>query len=125
MSFPLLRNLHILFVVSSYALFFVRGIWCLNGSAMMQQRWVRIVPHVVDTLLLISALVLAYTIHQYPFIDAWLTAKIIGLLLYIVLGYIALHSALNKTLRFLAWLAAQASFAYIVLVAVSHNPVPW
>ena len=125
MSFLLLKTLHILFVVSSYTLFFLRGIWSMNGSAIMQKRWIRIVPHVVDTLLLISALTLAFTIRQFPFVDTWLTAKIIGLLLYVGLGFVALRTGMSKALRFFAWLAAQAVFAYIVLVAISHNPVPW
>jgi uncharacterized membrane protein SirB2 len=125
MSFLLLKIPHIIFVVSSYVLFFLRGIWSLNGSAIMQKRWVRIVPHVIDTLLLVSALTLAFAISQYPFMDAWLTAKIMGLLLYVGLGFVALRDGMSKTLRIFAWLAAQATFAYIVLVAISHNPVPW
>jgi uncharacterized membrane protein SirB2 len=125
MSFLQLKYLHIFFVAGSYTLFFLRGIWSLNGSFIMQKRWVRIVPHVVDTLLLISALALAFTIHQYPFTDAWLTAKIIGLLLYVGFGFVALRRGMSKTIRFFSWLAAQAAFAYIVLVAITHNPVPW
>jgi len=125
MSFLLLKTFHIFFVVGSYALFFLRGIWSLNGSAIMRQRWIKIVPHVADTLLLASALALAFTLRQYPFTDAWLTAKIVGLLLYVGMGFIALRDGMSKTLRFFAWLAAQAAFAYIVLVAISHNPVPW
>ncbi|MGZ8984620.1 MAG: SirB2 family protein [Methylotenera sp.] len=125
MSYLLLKTLHIIFVVSSYVLFFLRGIWSLNGSAIMQKRWIKIVPHVVDTLLLISAMTLAFTIRQYPFMDAWLTAKVIGLLLYIALGFVALRAGMSKNIRIFAWLAAQATFAYIVLVAITHNPVPW
>jgi len=125
MTFLLLKILHVIFVASSYTLFFLRGIWSLNDSPIMQKRWVGVVPHVVDTLLLICALALAFTIHQYPFTDSWLTAKIVGLLLYVGLGFVALRDGTNKTLRFFAWLAAQAAFAYIVLVAISHNPVPW
>lgn len=125
MSFLWLKNLHILFVSSSYTLFFLRGIWRLNGSVIMQQRWVRIVPHVVDTLLLVSALTLAFTLHQYPFVDAWLTAKVIGLLLYVGLGFVALRGGMNRALQVFSWLAAQLVFAYIVLVAITQNPVPW
>lgn len=123
MSFLLLKNFHICFVATSYALFFLRGIWHMHGSA--QKSRLGIVPHIVDTLLLISAITLAISIRQYPFVDAWLTAKICGLLLYIGFGFIALRGATSKTIRFTAWLAAQAAFAYIVLVAVTHNPVPW
>jgi uncharacterized membrane protein SirB2 len=123
MSFLLLKNFHIFFVATSYALFFLRGIWHLNGST--QKSRLGIVPHIVDTLLLISAIALVISIQQYPFVDVWLTAKITGLLLYIGFGFIALRGGISKTIRFIAWLAAQAAFAYIVLVAVTHNPVPW
>jgi len=125
MSFLLLKTLHVIFVVSSYALFFLRGIWSLNDSAIMPQRWVKIVPHVVDTLLLVSALALAFSLSQYPFTDAWLTAKVVGLSLYVGLGFIALREGLSRQIRMVAWLAAQAAFAYIVLVAISHNPLIW
>lgn len=125
MSFLLLKIFHVLFVAGSYTLFFLRGIWSLNGSPIMQKRWVRIVPHVVDTLLLLSALALALVIRQFPFVDAWLTAKIVGLLLYVGFGFIALRNGMSKAVRLVAWLAAQAAFAYIVLVAIRHNPIPW
>lgn len=125
MSFLLLKTLHVTCVFSSYSLFLLRGIWHLRGSLIMQQRWVRIVPHAVDTLLLASAIALAFTIKQYPFVDAWLTAKVTGLLLYIGMGFVALKYGKDRTLRVLAWLAAQAVFAYIVLVAIFHNPMPF
>jgi uncharacterized membrane protein SirB2 len=125
MSYQLLKALHILFAASCYTLFFLRGIWSLNNPAITQQRWLKIVPHAVDTLLLISAIALAFIIGQFPFIDAWLTAKVIVLLLYIGLGFIALHKDTSKTIRLFAWLAAQAAFAYIVLVAINHHPFPW
>lgn len=125
MSLLLLKTVHISCVVISYSLFFLRGIWSLRDSPIMRRRWVRRVPHVVDTLLLASAIALAFSIEQYPFVDAWLTAKIIGLLLYIALGSVALRFGRSKTIRIAAWLAAQVVFAYIVLVAISHNPVPF
>lgn len=125
MTLQLLKDSHILFVACSYLLFCLRGIWSLNGAAVMRQRWVGIVPHVVDTLLIVTALALAYGLRQYPFVDAWLTAKVIGLLVYIALGFVALRQSVRKHIRVVFWLAAQAVFAYIVLVAVTRNPVPW
>ena len=125
MSFLILKGLHVSCVATSYTLFVTRGIWQLRGSPIIQQRWVRIVPHVVDTLLLTSAIALAVAIKQYPFIDIWLTAKVLALLLYIGLGFVALKHGSNKTTRLLAWLAAQAMFAYIVLVAIYHDPMPF
>jgi len=125
MSFLLLKGLHITCAITSYALFFLRGIWSFKGSPIMRQRWVRIVPHVADTLLLVTAIALAFAIHQYPFVDAWLTAKVLGVLLYIGLGFVALKYGKTRTLRIVAWLAAQTVFAYIVLVAIRHNAVPF
>jgi uncharacterized membrane protein SirB2 len=125
MTYSTLKTLHISCVIASFSLFFLRGLWSLNGSTTLRQRWVRVVPHVVDTLLLGSASALAYRLRQYPFVDAWLTAKVLGLLLYIGLGLVALKYGKTKRIRLFAWLAAQAIFAYIVLVAISHNPMPF
>jgi uncharacterized membrane protein SirB2 len=125
MSFLLLKGLHITCAITSYTLFFLRGIWSFRGSPIMRQRWVRIVPHIVDTLLLVLAIALAFAINQYPFVDAWLTAKVLGMFLYIGLGFVALKYGKTRTRRILAWLIAQTVFAYIVLVAISHNAVPF
>ena len=125
MIFQTIKALHIVFVASSYALFLMRGIWSINGSSIIQKRWIKIVPHVIDTLLLISAIALVTIIHQYPFVDAWLTAKTIGLLLYIALGFAALRGQFRKSIRIRVWLAAQGVFVYLVAVAVTHNPYPW
>jgi len=125
MSFLTLKALHISCAIGSYVLFFLRGIWSMNGSPVMRQGWIKVVPHIVDTLLLTFAIALAITIHQYPFVDAWLTAKFFALLLYIGLGSVALKHGKSKTIRLSAWLSAQAVFANIVLVAIYHNPVPF
>jgi uncharacterized membrane protein SirB2 len=99
--------------------------WMMQGSALLQRRWVKIAPHVVDTLLLTSAILLAVTIRQYPFTTSWLTAKVIGLALYIVLGTIALKRGRTRTIRVSAWIAAQLVFFYIVAVAITHTPAPF
>ena len=125
MTYQLLKAMHVLFVTSSYTLFFLRGIWSLNNSPIMQENWIRVVPHIIDTLLLIIALALSITSHQFPFIDSWLSAKVIGLFLYVGLGFVALRRKLNKRVRLITWLAAQTAFAYIVLVAITHNPIPF
>ena len=119
----LIKTLHVSCVLISYTLFFLRGIWTLKASNIMQQRWVKIVPHLVDTLLMSSAILLAYSIGQYPFQDVWLTEKFLALLLYIGLGSIALHGGKNMTQRLLAWLAAQAIFACIVTIALRHASI--
>lgn len=91
----------------------------------MQQRWVRIAPHIIDTALLGSAITLAMMLNISPLETPWLLAKIIALLLYITLGTIAIKRGKSKRIRLGAWLGAQIVFLYIVLTALSHDPLPW
>ena len=112
-------------MVLSYSLFFLRGIWMLSESPSLQQRWVRVAPHAVDTLLLVSAISLAWQLGISPLSTPWLAAKIMALLLYIVTGAIALKYGKTKRVRLGSWLMAQLVFIYMVSVAVTHNPEPW
>lgn len=102
--------------------FFLRGLLMINESYLLQARITRIAPHIIDTALLISAIVLAaqwgWTALQQP----WLIAKIIALLAYIGLGLIALREGRAMVVRIGAWLGAMAVFAYIVSVALTKNP---
>ncbi|MEQ1630019.1 MAG: SirB2 family protein [Gallionella sp.] len=125
MSITILKLVHVGCVFISYMLFVVRGVWSLNASANLQRRWVKVLPHTVDTLLLGSAVTLAWMLGISPFAAPWLAAKIIALLLYIVLGTIAIKRGKTREVRLLAWILAQLLFAYIVLTAVTHDPVPW
>ncbi len=119
------KSVHVLSAALSISLFALRGVWMLQGGARLQRRWVRIVPHGVDTVLLVSAVTLAWLSRQYPGADAWLTAKVVGLIAYIALGLVALRFGRSRRLRFSAWIAALIVFAYIVSVAVTRNPAPW
>lgn len=123
MPYIALKHLHVTFVALSGLLFLVRGIWMLRGSPRLQQRWARIVPHLVDTLLLASAIGLAAWSHQYPGQMPWLTAKVVALVAYIVLGTIALKRGRTEGVRTAAFVGALACFAYIVAVAVTKNPL--
>jgi uncharacterized membrane protein SirB2 len=123
MSYAALKMIHVTSVVVSYLLFSLRSMWMMRGSAVLQQRWVKITPHVVDTILLVSAITLAMRIQQDPINDSWLSAKVAGLLIYIGLGMTALRFAKTRKMRISAWIAAQAAFLYIVLVALTKNPI--
>ena len=124
-DYPVLKMVHVSCVAASYTLFFTRGIWMMQGSALLLRRWVKIVPHVVDTVLLLSAIAMAVMIRQYPLVNGWLTAKLLGLVLYIGLGMLALKRGRTRRTRITAWVAAQAAFFYIVAVALTRNPLPW
>jgi uncharacterized membrane protein SirB2 len=103
--------------------FFARGVLSLRGSPLLRARWVRVAPHLVDTVLLASALWLAWRSAQLPFAQGWLTAKVLALLAYIALGSLALRPGRSRRTRATAFVLALATFAYIVLVAVARDPL--
>ena len=122
MSYALLKMIHVGSIILSYLLFLTRGIWMIRDSANLQQRWVKILPHIVDTVLLTSAIALVVAIQQSPLSDPWLTAKVVGLLLYIYLGLVALRLGKTRQTKIAAWIVAQCVFLYIVLVALTKSP---
>ncbi|MGE0559225.1 MAG: SirB2 family protein [Burkholderiales bacterium] len=124
-DYQVLKLVHVSCVAVSYALFVLRGAWMIRESPLLGRRWVRVVPHVVDTMLLASAVAMAVTIRQYPFVAGWLTAKLLALACYIGLGMIALKRGRTRRIRIAAWMAAQAVFFYIVAVAMTRSPLPW
>lgn len=124
-SYTLLKYLHVSCVVLSGAGFVLRGVWMLQGSPMLARRWVLVAPHVVDTVLLASAIALAVTIGQYPLAHAWLTAKVLGLIAYIVLGTVALKRGRTPGIRLAAFFGALLVFAYIVAVAMTKSVLPF
>lgn len=123
--YSLLKHFHLTTIVITATLFVVRGVWMMVDSPRLQARWVRIVPHVNDTLLLASGLGLAFMLGQYPLVNGWLTAKFFALILYIVLGTVALKRGSTKRTRVAAWIAALLVLGYIVTVAITRNPFPF
>jgi uncharacterized membrane protein SirB2 len=120
MDFAILKTIHVTTVALSWLMFFVRGMWMLSGSPMLERRWVRVVPHVNDTLLLAAGVWMAILLRQIPGVSPWLTAKVVALFVYVGLGAVALRRR-----RLSAWIAAQLVFLYIVAVALAHDPLPW
>lgn len=125
MTYLALKNLHLATLTITLVLFLLRGAWMMADSPRLQARWVRIVPHVNDTLLLISGIALAVLIQQYPLVHGWLTAKLFALIVYIVLGTLALKRGKTKSQRVAAWFAALLVFGYMVAVALAHDPFPF
>lgn len=111
------KAVHMFCAMLSFSGFFMRGLWMLNDSPLLRQKWVKIVPHIVDTVLLGTAITLAFQYRLAPQAHPWLLAKIISLLLYIYLGMVALKWGKTKTVRTFAWMAGLATFIYIVSVA--------
>jgi len=118
----LVKIIHVTCALLSFIGFSIRGILMMRESVIMQMRWIRIVPHIVDTTLLVSAVWLALQYGLSPGNSPWLLAKIIALLVYIGLGFVALRLGKTRRIRIMAWLAGLLVFAYIVAVAVTKSP---
>jgi len=116
-----IKYLHMTCALLSFSGFFVRGIWMIQDSSYRQLRWVKISPHIVDTVLLLSAITLAINLSLSPLEHGWLLAKIIALLVYISLGMIALHHGPSKPVRTGAWLLGMLVFLYIASVAFTRS----
>lgn len=125
MAYSLLKQLHLTTIAITLALFVLRGIWMMTASPRLHAHWVRIVPHVNDTLLLASGISLAVLLQQYPLVHGWLTAKFFALIAYIVLGTLALKRGKTKAQRVTAWIAALVVFGYMLAVARAHDPLPF
>ena len=125
MSYFALKSVHVGAVIISFSLFFLRGLWMMADPGKLDARWVRVVPHVIDTILLVSAIALAAMTAQYPFVQSWLTAKVIALLVYILLGTVAIRRGRTRRVRIVAWILALTVFGYMVAVARARVPFPW
>jgi uncharacterized membrane protein SirB2 len=118
-----LRYVHITCAILTIALFVFRGLLMMAESPLLHGRVLRILPHVIDTVLLTSALMLTSVIHQYPFVHGWLTLKVVLLVAYVALGSIALKRGRTKPIRVAAFVAALATIGYLVTVARVHHPL--
>ncbi|MDL2339063.1 MAG: SirB2 family protein [Pseudomonadota bacterium] len=121
MDHSTLRAVHVGCAVLSINLFVLRGALQWTGIDWRRWRWLRIAPHVNDTLLLGAAIALAVTTRQYPLVQPWLTAKVIALFVYVAVGRVALQRDIASSRRGLAFIGALASVAYIVGVALTRS----
>jgi uncharacterized membrane protein SirB2 len=122
LDYLILRKLHIALAGLSIAGFVLRWIWVMSRSRLSESTLTKILPHVIDTALLAAGVLLAINIGQYPGQSGWLTAKIAGLLLYIMFGTIAMRLATKQLPRISAFLCAVTTFAWIVSVARLKSP---
>jgi uncharacterized membrane protein SirB2 len=122
MGYAIAKHLHLAAVVVTVTLFVLRGLWMIAGSSLLERRWVRVAPHVNDTVLLVAALYLAATVWGW---QAWIGAKVGALLVYIALGTLALKRGSTRAVRIAAWWAALAVLGYIVAVAYAKRPWPF
>lgn len=120
--YPQIKFVHILCVILSGSLFTLRGLLMLMRSRYTNHVALRMLSYAIDTTLLTAALMLITVLHQYPFVQAWLTVKVLLLVLYIVLGVLALRRGRTRKAQVTSFVAALLVYAFIISVALAHNP---
>jgi uncharacterized membrane protein SirB2 len=121
----ILKGIHLTTILLTIVGFIIRGVWMVQESPLLHARPVKLFPHVNDTLLLVSAVWAAALLGQYPFVNAWLTAKVLGAIAYILFGAVALTYGPTRQIRMIALALAILCFGYVVMVALTKNPLPF
>jgi uncharacterized membrane protein SirB2 len=121
----LLKLIHISCAALSISGFFYRGLLKFYAPQRLQRKWLKIAPHVVDTLLLASAIMLMVQGSLYPTTQPWVLTKIILLVVYIGLGLVTLRFAKTRRMALLSFVLAVLCFGYIVAVALTRQPWPF
>ena len=127
MDYAILKLIHMGAVTVSFCGFVARGLGVFSGAAWVRHRLARSLPHLVDTVLLLSAVGMLWVVHLPPWAVPWLRAKIVGLIVYIALGLLALRPARSHEVRpaainLIAWMGALLVFGYIASVALTKSP---
>jgi uncharacterized membrane protein SirB2 len=125
MLYLFLKYIHVVAAVATISGFVLRGYWMLIESKKLQHSVTRVVPHVIDTVFLLAGIGLIWLSHVEPLKQPWLIAKFAGLIVYVLLGAVAIRRGPTKEIRTIALAGAVAVFAYIVGVALSKSPLSW
>ncbi|HKQ14350.1 MAG TPA: SirB2 family protein [Steroidobacteraceae bacterium] len=121
--YPQIKTVHIAAVLASGLLFLLRGGAVQMGASWAMAAPLRYLSYTIDTVLLTAALMLATIIHQFPFVQGWLTAKVLLLVVYVVLGSFALKRGRTRAMRTSCWIAALLVYLFIVSIARAHDPL--
>jgi len=127
-SFPLskiynpvfmIKTIHFFFIISSFISFVSRmGISVLKPT-LLQFKFFKITPHVIDTGLLLSGITLIFQGNWLEGEFSWILSKFVLLLVYIIFGIMAMRCKGKK--RWVAFIAAIASFIGIFVIAITKN----
>lgn len=117
------KHIHLTAIALSVVLFLLRFVLNAMQSPMLQKKWLKILPHIVDTFLLVSAGTLCIILKQYPFVDAWVTEKLLALVMYVFMVTLALKLGRTGFMRGIGLVGALSWIAYAGMVAVSKQPI--
>lgn len=118
MSYLAIKHIHISAAAISIALFVLRAAWSVAESPHLKTWFARVVPHIIDTILLIAGVALAIQIGPF---QPWIIAKVVGIIAYIVVGTIAIKRGKTRATRAIAAVFAVLIFAYIVGIALNKQ----
>ncbi|WP_158969861.1 SirB2 family protein [Paraglaciecola sp. L3A3] len=121
--YTLVKHLHLTAIGLSVLLFIFRFVLLSIKSPMLQKKWIRVLPHIVDTVLILSAITLCVLLQQYPLVDAWVTEKLFALIMYIFMVVLALKMARNSFMRVVGFVGALSWVAFAGMVAISKQPI--
>jgi len=119
---PLIKPLHVALALTSGGLFAVRGVLRCSGVRWVTCVPVRVASVAIDTALLAAALILVAMLPCALFVNGWLTAKLLWLLAYVVLGSLALKRARSRRVQIACFVAALLAFTQMLAIAHSHHP---
>ncbi|OZY84865.1 regulator SirB [Cellvibrio mixtus] len=117
-----LKHLHLTFVALALLIFFIRGVLLFIHSPLLNKKLLKIAPHIINTIMLVSGILLAVSLGMKPGEHPWLMAKLIGLVVFIILG-VGAFKVRNVLLQKILWVDALVVFAYIVSVAITKSPM--
>ena len=118
-----IKAIHITLLIVSFSLFLIRGILMLLAKKQYRHRLFKIVPPIIDTLLLGSGVSLMVILNQYPTTQSWLAVKLIALIVYIVLGIVALNRVNHRRIQLISFVLAILTLFFMISVALTHHPL--
>ena len=121
----IIKIFHVAFVILTFISFSVRSYWMYAGSKLLRNRAVRIVPHIIDFFLFSTGLIMAVSYYGAFYQQSWLLLKLLGVLVYIVLGSVALMRGKTMKIRIAAVFGSWLVFFYIVIMARTHAVIPY
>jgi uncharacterized membrane protein SirB2 len=116
-----LKIIHVASVVLSFALFAIRGGNVLSGKAAPGGRAMRILPHVLYTVLLLSALSMVAINKQYPWVNAWTAVKLSGLVVFVIFGTLAFRGSRGRQALF--FVLGTVAFIFTASVGLTKDPM--
>jgi uncharacterized membrane protein SirB2 len=120
--YEMTKNLHLTFMLLSVLLFLTRFVLTLNASPILQKKALKIAPHIIDTLWIITAIGLCLMVQQYPFVNPWVTEKLLAFVMYFFMVIFALKLAKTHLMRLIGVVGALSWLAYAGMVAVTKQP---